>query len=259
MLKLRHLPLLILLPVITTSCASQNLIEFIKDGKSGYTIYYNKASDASANGASVLHDYLYKISGADLGTTTSLAENKQIIIGKDTSLPNHAIHIYAQRKNIFISGGNEESVSNAVYEFLEKFTGCRFYADDAVLVPKKQTLSVPENIEYSYQPPFRYRYVHYNYAYKPGYAAWNKLTTVPGDVNNVRFPVGAYGCILCSRLFLLRNILQHIRVLRIAEWKKDENAIMPHKSRRAQDCGCIAGGYHKSKSEGKVLLHKPDG
>jgi len=61
--------------------------------------------------------------------------------------------------HIILAGGAHKGTLYAVYTFLEKYLGCRFFAPDAEIVPVNKEIILP-GINYSGQPAFRDREVY---------------------------------------------------------------------------------------------------
>ena len=46
---------------------------------------------------------------------------------------------------LIIAGGNDKGTLFGVYTFLEKYLGCRMYAPEVKIIPKKDTISIGQN------------------------------------------------------------------------------------------------------------------
>ncbi len=132
-----------------------------------------KGTDASAsenNAAKVLKKYLRQISGIDFNivSDTEAPAKKEIIIGKTNregkkymidraALGDDGIRFLTVGDSLVIAGGEKRGTLYAVYEFLYKYFDCRWYTKDVIIVPEKEDLSIPKDIDYSYTPAFEYR------------------------------------------------------------------------------------------------------
>ncbi|MBS1748091.1 MAG: DUF4838 domain-containing protein [Bacteroidetes bacterium] len=173
------------------SCNAQKLV-LASNGNTDYSIVTTGDPKENA-GATILSENLKKISGADFNITQNENGNSIFVLSaaaaqKKLSLPASAlpgeegVSIQVTGKNIFIIGGTGNGIKNAVYEFLEKYLGCRYFTADAVFLPQNKNISIADNIHYVYTPVIKYRYVFFGPAFKGDYAGWNKLQNVSGMV-----------------------------------------------------------------------------
>lgn len=185
----------ILLPFIVYiftffSCKAQKL-SITSDGSTNYSIVTNNENE-EMQAAKILQANLDKITSADFKITRSAQGNSIYVLSvadaQKLSLPSlelpgeEGVAIKVSGKNIYIIGDAGNGLKNAVYEFLEKYLGCRYYAADAVFIPQNRNISIPQSTNYSYTPVIKYRYVFFGPSFKGDYAAWNKLQNVPGMV-----------------------------------------------------------------------------
>ncbi|NNG11586.1 MAG: DUF4838 domain-containing protein, partial [Arenibacter sp.] len=162
---LNHSRILVLLAWCLLSFSCNNGIELVDGGKSDYRIVLGKgASEHQYKTAEELQFYLYDIGGERINIVEGepQVEGKYSIFltgesGKD--LGEHEIYIKTLNKNLYISGGSDKALRNAVYEFLERFLGCRWYAPGVEKVPSVKTVQLP-NIDYRYTPDITTRTVH---------------------------------------------------------------------------------------------------
>ena len=95
--------------------------------------------------------YVEAISGAKL-SLKGTEKNKIYIETKDTLKPQE-ISIYCKGNNLYIAGGKDTGIIYAVYEFLEKYFGVMFLAQDDEYIPQNPSMEVG-NISYKYKSPF---------------------------------------------------------------------------------------------------------
>lgn len=153
-----------LLSLFFVSC-SNNQITIVKDGATEYEIVYR--SDASQNqyeSAEKLQSYLEKISGVDfrlVDDSSQTLNTKKIYVGNfsEKALSAHQIKIQTKENNLFISGGSDAAIQNAVYEFLEIYLGCKWYAPGVESIPVAKTIYL-EPINFTYKPEITTRTVH---------------------------------------------------------------------------------------------------
>lgn len=130
-----------------------------------------KPTPVDIKAASELQKYLEKISGIRLSITDDKAKAKpcEFVIGRSKSLPAaidlqeldpDGFIIKSQGSRIFLAGGSRKGTLYAVYTFLEKYLGCRFYAPDAETVPAQSDIRLPA-LDYSCRPAFKDREVYY--------------------------------------------------------------------------------------------------
>ncbi|GMN09971.1 DUF4838 domain-containing protein [Croceitalea sp. MTPC9] len=164
MIAKKHILLsLSFLSILFSSC-SKNKLTIAKKGKTDYEIVYSRdATESQYKSAEKLGYYLKEISGAefDLVDESSQTFKKKIYVGniKEEKLRPHKIRILTENDNLFISGGSDTAIQNAVYEFLEQFLDCKWYAPEVANIPFQSTITL-NPIYYSYTPDITTRTVH---------------------------------------------------------------------------------------------------
>lgn len=146
-----------------TSC-SKNQLSIAKNGKTEYEIVHRSvASEKQLKAAQNLRSYLEKISGApfDLVDESTQTSKKKIYVGNFTEKPlqPHQIRILTKNGHLYISGGSDSAVENAIYEFLERYLDCNWYAPRVEEIPLAENITL-EAIDYSYTPKITTRTVH---------------------------------------------------------------------------------------------------
>src|SRR5258706_9069817 len=157
----------VLLIISNTACTAQQ-VDLTTNGVANYTIVTSGDSKEEA-AAKILQVNLQKISGANFSINQSGQGNKIHILTAENAakqfpsrlsqMPGEegvAIKV-TNKEDIFIVGGTGNGMSNAVYEFLEKYLGCRYFTSDAILIPQTKNISISSNISYSYTPVIKYR------------------------------------------------------------------------------------------------------
>ena len=66
--------------------------------------------------------------------------------------------------NIVIKGGRPRGILYGVYEFLERFAGCRWYAEDTQIIPENANIAIPLPLKITGKPAFMRRTI-----YSPGF------------------------------------------------------------------------------------------
>ncbi|MFH0964130.1 MAG: DUF4838 domain-containing protein [Planctomycetota bacterium] len=163
---------LALCPSVAFAAAPQGAaIELASDGATDYRIVVGaNASVSEKAGAAELAKYLAQISGASFPVVldTSPQNPKEIIVGNNAHLAAlkvpvdwkklgpQGLRIKTKGETLILVGGPQGGTINAVYEFLEKFLGCRWYALDCTVIPSHKKLLIGQ-VDHTYVPPFTYR------------------------------------------------------------------------------------------------------
>ncbi|MGQ7868579.1 DUF4838 domain-containing protein [Sunxiuqinia sp. sy24] len=180
--------LLILLTLATLgACTSKNELTIIKNGRSDYEIRIN--DQACQKAAQQLQHYLEQASSVKLPIVMETAADPSkpaILVFTDTGLPQaYSIAIQTEGKNLLISGGDAQSTGYSVYEFLEKYVGCRWFSPTVEQVPSNSTIALTFPVNYVYTPEITTRTVHSRLFYEDhAFADHQKVTTgaFPGYV-----------------------------------------------------------------------------
>lgn len=140
---------------------SSDAIEIVSDGKSDYQIVV-QSSDRKA--AEILQEYIEKLSNAKLPivNTNEVNESKpKFYVGesKERKASEQEIRIRTEASDFYITGSSPKYTEYAVYEFLERFFNCRWYAPKVEEIPKYSVLAVRQ-LDYSFVPEVSTRTVH---------------------------------------------------------------------------------------------------
>ena len=132
-----------------------------ENGKSLCTVVYGEGP-ALRHAAEELADYLQKISGVRPPVAEGSAEGPKIVIEIcPEGLKNDGYRLHTEGEDLYITGENGRGALYGVYGLLEKHLGCRFLAKDVEIVPKAETVCLPELDETSI-PPLEYRETFWN-------------------------------------------------------------------------------------------------
>ncbi len=128
------------------------------------------ASPADRKAADILKKYLAQIAGVELAVAddTATAAEKEIIVGKTNregdaytidrdALGDDGIRFLTVGKKLVLAGGEKRGTLYAVYEFLYRYFNCRWYTKDVIVIPERESIQIPESIDYTYVPDFEYR------------------------------------------------------------------------------------------------------
>ena len=168
--------------------AAKKPLTLVKQGKSTYSICVSEAASPSERrGAEELQKFIAEMSGARLPIITDaeqpegdlvLVGNSNLVQKLGLSLPtgrlgSEGFLLRTEGSHVVIVGGRQRGTMYGVYTFLEKL-GCRWFARDFSVIPKKPTLTV-EPLDESQKPAFEYREVSFREALDKDWAARNKM------------------------------------------------------------------------------------
>jgi len=166
------------------SCNNKKELQLVTNGISNYEIVFNgEANESQYKAAEVLKTYIDKISNTNISIVEESSQNselKKIYVGNFSkeSLIADEILIKVENDNLFISGGSDLAIQNAVYEFLENYLDCKWYAPTVEEIPTSKNILINNNINYSYTPSITTRTVHSKLFYEnPEFAAKHKVTS----------------------------------------------------------------------------------
>ena len=174
--------------LLLASAQSRTLV-LTSNGRTDYRIVVARdASDIERRAAEELRDHLERISGVALTIVTddSPPQDREILIGKSRRLEGIAPMIPFEELGedgflirtigvkLLIAGGKDKGPLYGVSAFLEDPLGCRRYAKDVILTPRRPTIRVGP-IDRKEVPFFSYREVLMPDAFDDGYADWHKL------------------------------------------------------------------------------------
>lgn len=134
-----------------------------------------------------LREYFKKITGYLLPCSDKMSVNSKNIVFEENytndpnfqlfKLNNQGFRIANIDGNLYFTSISGKGLINAVYTFLEKYLGCRFYAEDEQFVPQKNTIVLRSLSEDIQNPPFKFRTIHYYNSYLPEYSKFHKLNS----------------------------------------------------------------------------------
>ncbi|WP_340113736.1 DUF4838 domain-containing protein [Maribellus mangrovi] len=175
-----YVSFLLLFFLVQTGCKKNDELVLTRNGSSDYEITTTTNTDGKIlKAANELQYYLQEISGAAFPIVNNVNPDKPAIIVRidSTLLSEHTVSYAADGKDIIISGGNAESTLYAVYEFLEKELGCRWFSPEVEKIPLVNKLSVNLPLNYRYTPDITTRTVHSRLFYEnPDFADQLKVS-----------------------------------------------------------------------------------
>ncbi|MBE7178270.1 MAG: DUF4838 domain-containing protein, partial [Mucilaginibacter polytrichastri] len=161
-------------------------ISLVENGKSAYTIIIpDEPLIAENKAAGVLQRYVQQVCGVLLPvkTESAAAKTPAIFIGKTeagsafyTGRVQHDGYVFVTaRQQIFIAGLRGKGSVYGVYDFLERYFGCRKYDASAAVFQHLDKVSVPDELNEVHNPAFVYRESYYPPSADPEYLEWHKL------------------------------------------------------------------------------------
>lgn len=180
--------------LLLSNCTSPHL-QIVKNGESDYQIAIPAGNDTSLTfAARELQQYLETMTGKVLRikVSESTPVGRLIALGwpvQNEDMNSNTVSVFASDETLHITGGSSQSTLNAVYTFLEKYAGVRFFSPSVERIPKTTTFEVPADINYTYSPPIVTRTVHSRLFYEhPEFARKQKVTSdaFPGYVPEAR-------------------------------------------------------------------------
>ncbi|WP_338359374.1 DUF4838 domain-containing protein [Yeosuana marina] len=174
--------LVCILVFFVISCAPKNTLELVSDGTSNYEIVIKDQVSSEINSATEeLQHYIEKISSVKIPIVVQDHKNNKkhgVFVYIEDGLDQNQIKIQVKGEDVIISGGSNSAVKNAVYEFLEAYLNCKWYAPDVEDIPNKEIITIAKNIDYTYTPEITTRTVHSRLFYEhPNFAEKLKVTT----------------------------------------------------------------------------------
>ena len=170
--------------ILFTSCQKEDegKITLVENGESDYEIVYSgDIGELGYKSAEILAKYIEKVSDAPLRLVD---ENSQTNAKKKIFVGNFNEHVDApdllsiktEKENIYLTGGSDAAIRNAVYVFLEDYLNCKWYAPGVESIPARSTILL-DSIHYSYGPRITTRTVHSRLFYEnPDFADKLKVT-----------------------------------------------------------------------------------
>ncbi len=151
------------------------------------------ASPSIVYASEELRDFTERMTGVRLPIVTDdePLPKKAIVLGrtrhvslKDTRpLGEDGFRIAVRPPHLIVEGSDVRGVLNGVYELLERFGGCRWYASWHAVVPSCDAFSVPDTLDDTQTPAFLCRDVHWCDYFNGDFAARNKVN---GSMNKLQ-------------------------------------------------------------------------
>ncbi|WP_053985979.1 DUF4838 domain-containing protein [Niameybacter massiliensis] len=121
-------------------------------------------TDTSYRSATILADYLKKITHLNFSLDSNEKLSHQVIFKTSNAYGHNGFAYYTVQSTdhteLIFEAENEQAFVYAIYDFLERLVGCRYFTPDIDFIPTCPNLSVELN-HYSYIPPIEYREIYY--------------------------------------------------------------------------------------------------
>lgn len=178
-------------PEIPPEVYQGDVVSFVDEGTSLFGIVIGAQADTTAQSAAdILVDYVWRSTDVSLPRTSEASFAKRIVISTtaedidgfapvsaaalDQELGKEGFFIRVGREEVYIVGGYR-GVIYGVFEFLEQFLGCRWYAEECVVVPRHTKVELPVGKEIQQTPVFEYRETDWLSPRNPEYCAANRI------------------------------------------------------------------------------------
>ena len=179
-------PAVALVMLMASSCQPES---FVISPEYNYSIIPGTAADSlTLKAASELDRYFFRITEKTLPLYSDTKPgNKIIFIGKAglrdsallmeiSTLSRDGFIISSARDTLVLAGNNGNADLRAVYTLLEEHAGCMRFTEKEDYVPAAKKIRVPVK-QKIYEPAFSFRVAHFPDREKPGFTAWNKMST----------------------------------------------------------------------------------
>ncbi|WP_295128716.1 DUF4838 domain-containing protein [uncultured Chitinophaga sp.] len=180
--------LLIIAMLIATGCRIKaGSITLVKNGVAQHVIVIpDEATKNESKAASVLQQYLKRMSGAAFNIIKESAYNKDraaIFIGKTNrsqkinkgKIQGEGFIINSDASDLYILGGSGKGSLYGVYTLLENYLGCKKFSDGPASVAALKTINIPQYLDDKQEPAFQYRETYYPASADAEYLDWHKL------------------------------------------------------------------------------------
>lgn len=121
-------------------------------------------------------NYIQKTTGGRLNVST-VEDVRPFVFFKEVDHGDAGFAYRLEGKNLIFEAKNEQAAVYAVYDFLERIIGCRYYTKDVEYVPFDANLSVLFD-DYEFQPILKYREVYYKGFADKVFAEKHKMTAM---------------------------------------------------------------------------------
>lgn len=170
----------LLIGFLVNKAEAGNTISLVKSGKSVYSIVISSGEKpVEQRAASLLQDYVFKISGCELPISDELnIKSHAIFINENDVITNpDGFSIKTKGNNIYITGGTNKGCVYAVVTILEKYMNCHYYSPSYKVIPSSKNISLP-SINFSDAPKNEIRIINISEKVDDDFLDWNRLNTI---------------------------------------------------------------------------------
>lgn len=151
---------------------------FVKNGKSVTRIVVAEGSEVNQQAATLLQDFVQRISGVSLPTIDNGSIKKgDIVIGQGdvSGLTEDGFRLSTADGILRITSGGDKGAIYGVVTLLEDYLGVAYYTSNTYTLTPRKTVNIP-NLERAENPAFRYRQTQ-SYAVRedPIYKMWFRI------------------------------------------------------------------------------------
>lgn len=181
------LQILSIICLFFAACETQSpTLPIFQDGRTDYQIVIETPNAGVEASAQELQKWLENIGGVKLNIEQGTAREEGPAIrlrlaGSSVAfdpLQSGYLHLYTEGKDLILEGSDTTYLRYAVYEFLERYAGCRWLDPQTDYAPQLTELTVPADLNYRYQPDIATRTVHSRLFYEnPEFARKLRVTT----------------------------------------------------------------------------------
>ena len=107
--------------------------------------------------AKELCDYTKRMTGVELpivSVDATPAPKRAVVLSAAGGERKDGFRLYAEGQRLFVTGGGSRGVLYGVYELLERFGGCGWFAPWCETVPEREVFEVPGDLDFSDAPAF---------------------------------------------------------------------------------------------------------
>lgn len=171
-------PLVVMLTAPCVLPAAGEGLTLVRGGKSSYSIVIPAdATTCERRAANELQSFLAEMSGARLPVVRrggqAVRPSIRIQPNPQSGLDPEGFRLKTSGQDLLIEGGGPRGTLYGVYELLDRL-GCRWYAHDLTVIPRRATVTVPA-LDETMKPGFEYREVYITEAQGKDWAARNRL------------------------------------------------------------------------------------
>ena len=179
-------------------CASA-AVTLVENGASRSRIILANNDDATRTAASLLQDFVGRISGAKLEISSAKPRKNDVVIGEKCSAGEDGFCISSEGDILRIKSGGDRGAAYGVVTLLEQYLGVNYYGFEEYDLTPMSTITLPQ-ISRSETPAFRYRQTQSYCAQDPIYKLWYRLEE-PNEVFISNMWVHTFNRILPSSRF----------------------------------------------------------